>query len=194
MFEGSVEHHLLAGSGINPNNDALPLIIYRGAVELTGDEPESDIEKTFLGNDWGDGFRGDTFSFHHYHSTAHEVVGIARGSAQLQFGGPGGPIFEVNAGDAVVIPAGVVHRRCDDAPGYTSVGAYPPGQSPDCCVLSESDARIARQTPEADDLEIKTIGQTELQATLARIANIPLPETDPIAGNSGPITTLWLQR
>ena len=71
----------------------------------------------------GDGFRGDTFPFHHYHSIAHEVVGCARGAAQLQFGGPEGPVVDVQAGDAVLIPAGVVHCRLDDKPGYVSVGA-----------------------------------------------------------------------
>ena len=194
MLEYSVEHHLLGQSGISPNNDVLPLIFYKGAVALTAGEPESDVEKVFWGNDWGDGFRGDTFAFHHYHSSAHEVVGCARGVAQIQFGGPQGPVFEVKAGDAVLIPAGVVHCRRDDAPGFMSIGAYPPGQTPDVCVYSEEDARIARQDPGIGDLEVIPVGENELAATLARIAQIPLPETDPIAGAGGPVSTLWLQR
>ena len=122
------------------------------------------------------------------------MVGCARGAAQIQFGGPQGPVFEVKAGDAVLIPAGVVHCRRDDAPGFMSIGAYPPGQTPDVCVYSEDDARIARQDPGIGDLEVIPVGENELAATLARIAQIPLPETDPIAGAGGPVSTLWLQR
>ena len=194
MNEISLEHHLLGKSGISPNNDALPLILYKGAIALGADEPESDVEKVFWGNDWGNGFRGDTFTFHHYHSSAHEVVGCSRGTAQVQFGGPEGPVFEFKAGDAVLIPAGVVHRRCDDAPGYNSVGAYPPGQVPDCCVLSKEDARIAHQDQGIGDLDVISVGKNELGAALARIAQIPLPVTDPIAGAAGPVQTLWHQR
>ena len=194
MYEDSVEHHLLSTNGINPNNDALPLILYKGAVKLTGSEPESDVEHVFWGNDWGNGFRGDTFAFHHYHSTAHEVVGCARGAAQVQFGGPEGPVFEFKAGDAVLIPAGVVHRRCDDAPGFMSVGAYPPGQTPDCCVLSEDDARIALQAEGIGDLDVTVVGENALADVMARIAQIPLPNTDPIAGAGAgsAVTALWL--
>ncbi len=193
MLEASVEHHLLSTNGISPNNDALPLILYKGAVKLTGGEPESDVEKVFWGNDWGNGFRGDTFAFHHYHSTAHEVVGCARGAAQVQFGGPQGPVFEFKAGDAVLIPAGVVHCRRDDAPGFMSVGAYPPGQTPDCCVLSEEDARIALQAEGIGDLDVVPVGENELADVMARIAQIPLPRTDPIAGaHGGAVSTLWL--
>ena len=43
-------------------------------------EPEAAVERHFDANGWGDGFRGDTFPFHHYHSIAHEVVGCARGA------------------------------------------------------------------------------------------------------------------
>ncbi len=190
----SIERVFLAESDGMPNNGKLPLILYRAAVDLDDDEPERTFEKIFAQHGWGNGFRGDTFPFHHYHSVAHEVVGFARGRAEIQFGGPAGPIHQVQAGDAVVIPAGVGHRRLDDTPGFSSVGAYPPGQSPDLCVMSESDARIARQRPDVGDLKVSVIGKKGLQATRASIAGTALPETDPILGNSGPIMTLWCNR
>lgn len=187
----AVEQFLLPEADGAPNNDRLPLILYRAAVDPGDDEPEAAFERVFARHNWGNGFRGDTFPFHHYHSAAHEVVGIARGKAEVQFGGPNGPVVAVKAGDAVVIPAGVSHRRLDDTPGYSSVGAYPPGQTADLCVLSERDARSARQQPGIGDLAPRVIGDDELPATRASIAATALPETDPLLGESGPITTAW---
>ena len=181
MGEMAVEHHLLAQAGSNPNNEALPLIVYRAAVDVGGDEPEAAVEHAFGANGWGDGFRGDTFPFHHYHSAAHEVVGCARGGARLQFGGPEGPVVDVRAGDAVLIPAGVVHCRLDDAPGYVSVGAYPPGQQPDLCVLTADVAAVSLARKDTEGLDLKVIGDRELPAIQASIAATPLPQTDPLA-------------
>ena len=194
MSAGSVEHFLLPETGTSPNNASLPLLVYRAAVPVGDNDPEGDLERAFGANDWGNGFRGDTFPFHHYHSIAHEVVGCARGEARVQFGGPSGPVVEVRAGDAVLIPAGVVHCRVDDAPGYVSVGAYPPGQQPDLCVLSESDARVAGQRSDAEGLTLKVIGKNDLPAAKASIASTPLPATDPIGGRDGAVRALWLKR
>ena len=190
----TVEHHQLKEAGSCPNNEALPLIVYRSAMDVGGGEPEAAVERTFGSNGWGDGFRGDTFPFHHYHSIAHEVVGCARGAARLQFGGPEGPVIDVRAGDAVLIPAGVVHCRLDDAPGFVSVGAYPPGQQPDLCVLSGEDAAVSHARDDTEGLELKVVGEAELPAIRATIAGVPLPATDPLAGTSGPVATLWLER
>jgi uncharacterized protein YjlB len=172
----------------------LPLIVYRGVMDVGGDEPEAAVERHFDANGWGDGFRGDTFPFHHYHSIAHEVVGCARGAARLQFGGPEGPVIDVRAGDAVLIPAGVVHCRLDDTPGYVNVGAYPPGQQPDLCVLTGEDAAVSDARDDTEGLELKVVGAAELPAIRATIAGVPLPATDPLAGARGPVTTLWLDR
>lgn len=192
MFKGSYEHYLLKGVGVAPNNETLPLIVYSGVAEFGDKEPEAVFEEIFWGNQWADGFRDGTFSFHHYHSGAHEVVGVARGSAVLEFGGPDGKVVEVTAGDAVVIPAGVVHRRIDDAPGYSVVGCYPHHQVPDCCVLSAEDAAKAAIDPDAADLVIKHIGKNEFSAIKASITTTVLPVTDPISGKDGAIRELWL--
>lgn len=192
MAASSVEHYLLPEAGRSPNNATLPLLVYRAAVRIDDHDPEGAVEKAFWANNWGDGFRGDTFPFHHYHSGAHEVVGCARGKARLQFGGPTGLVIDVQAGDAVLIPAGVVHCRLDDTPGYTSIGAYPPGQKPDLCVLSESDARAVRERNDTEGLELKVIGDNELPATKASIAGTAVPATDPIGGKDGAVQALWL--
>jgi uncharacterized protein YjlB len=102
-------------------------------------------------------------------------------------------VVDVQAGDAVLIPAGVVHARLDDKPGYVSVGAYPPGQQPDLCVLSNQDAEVSNARDDTEGLELKVIGQAEMPAIRASIADVPLPATDPLAGGSGPVAELWLE-
>ena len=101
-------------------------------------------------------------------------------------------MVDVQAGDAVLIPAGVAHARLDDEPGYVSIGAYPPGQQPDLCVLSDQDAAVSDARDDTEGLTLKVVGQAETPAIRASIATVPLPATDPLAGASGPVATLWL--
>ena len=70
-----------ADDGRIPNNPALPLLVYRNAVELPERDPASALECVFTENDWPAAWRYGIFSFHHYHSTAHEVLGVYRGRA-----------------------------------------------------------------------------------------------------------------
>ena len=94
----------------------------------------------------------------------------------------------------MLIPAGVVHVRLDDAPGYVSVGAYPPGQQPDLCVLSDEDALVSNARDDTEGLALKVVGEAEMPAIRAAIAAVPLPGSDPLAGAGGPVTSLWLER
>ena len=57
------------------------------------------------------------YSQSHFHSTAHEVLCVAEGKAQLCFGGeenPGKVEPMVERGDVMVVPAGVAHRLLND--------------------------------------------------------------------------------
>ena len=117
--------------GLIPNNPALELVAYRGVLDLAGSEPEQHVIQHFAANGWGDAWINGIYPFQHYHATAHEVLGIARGQALVQFGGPNGPHLEVVAGDAVLIPAGVGHCRLDMSSDLSVVGAYPHGQTAD---------------------------------------------------------------
>lgn len=149
-------------------NSPLPVVIYRGAISPAEATPEA-MEKLFDGNGWPSQWRAGVYDYHHYHSTAHECLGIAAGSATLGLGGPGGRSFEVAAGDVLLLPAGTAHRCENAAPDFLVVGAYPPGQNWD--VLRGE----AADRPEAD----------------IRIARLPLPVTDPVGGQGGPVLDKW---
>jgi uncharacterized protein YjlB len=166
-----VETHLFVDDGVVPNNSKLPLVLYRHALEL-GDvvgRPERAFEALFASNGWRGAWVDGIYDFHHYHSTAHEVLGIAQGSAKVQLGGPQGLLVELEAGDAVAIPAGVGHCLIagDD---LVVVGAYPEGQDWDLCRATEPDRLKA----------------------LENIPWVPLPKLDPVFGPDGPVLARWV--
>src|SRR4051794_18138898 len=70
-----------------PNNEHLPVLLYRGAIRAT--TPEG-FEKIFQANGWPAQWRNGVYDFHHYHSTAHEVLGFVRGHAHIVLGGEKG--------------------------------------------------------------------------------------------------------
>ena len=102
-----------ADDGKTPNNPSLPLVIYRGAVRCSrrGLDPAAIYETLFAANGWHDSWRNSVYDFLHFRTRTHEVLGIARGSARLQFGGDKGRTLSVKAGDVIVLPAGTGHRR-----------------------------------------------------------------------------------
>lgn len=153
--------------GSIPNHAELPLLVYRQAADAAG-RPEV-MEDLFSRHGWGDGWRNGVFDYHHYHSTAHEVLGVYGGSATIQFGGERGERLEVSAGDVVVIPAGVGHKRIESSSDFAVVGAYPKGQSA--------------------DIGYGRAG--ERPGVLENIRRVPLPAADPVAGREGPLRALW---
>lgn len=153
--------------GTYPNSH-LPLLFYDEAVGRADAGPEA-MEALFAANGWPPAWRASVFTYHHYHSTAHETLGVAQGSARLLLGGPEGREFDVEPGDVIVIPAGVAHRRLDSSGDFLVVGCYPPGQSWD---LLRGDAG---DRPAAD----------------RNIGVVPLPDTDPVGGADGPLISRW---
>src|SRR5262249_25954679 len=127
----TVETYRLADDGIVPNNP-LPLVVYRGALKEDGDRAAS-CERMFDRNGCPGAWRNGIYGHHHYHSTAHEVLGIAAGTARVRLGGENGQSVELHTGDVVVIPAGVAHKRESASADLLVIGSYPRGQSPDHC-------------------------------------------------------------
>lgn len=157
-----------ADDGVFPNS-RVPLLIYPAAVPDGQVTPEA-FEELFARNGWPPQWRASVFTYHHYHSTAHEVLGVARGTATLQLGGPEGREFHVGPGDVIIIPAGVAHRRLTSSADFLVVGGYPAGHGDWDIVRGNAGDR-----PKAD----------------ANIAKVPVPPSDPVIGPDGPLTRLW---
>jgi uncharacterized protein YjlB len=166
--EAAIELYRLADDGTIPNNAILPLIVYRGALSPSGDVAAK-FETLFERNGWSGGWRSGIFAYHHYHSTAHEVLGIASGQARVRFGGDHGESVEVRKGDVVVVPAGVGHKRESGSDDLVVIGAYPEGRRPD----------------------LNTGKSGERPTVLDNIARVPVPEADPVFGPTGPLTKHW---
>ena len=164
----TVETYRFADDGIVPNNPALPLVVYRGALAAGGNRAAA-CERLFAQHGWPDAWRNGIYPHHHYHSTAHEVLGIAAGSARVRLGGEGGQTVELRAGDVVVIPAGIAHKREWASSDLLVIGAYPKGQRPDLCR-----AEAARH-----------------DRALAHIAAVPLPVVDPVTSRAEPLLECW---
>jgi uncharacterized protein YjlB len=151
-----------------PNNPRLPLLVYRDVLPLDGDAAGACLAR-FAGHGWTGGWRNGIYSYHHFHSQAHEVLGIVRGRAEVRFGGPGGRTLPVAVGDVVVVPAGVGHKNEGASADLLVVGAYAGGREPDLC-------------------RGKDAARTDV---VAAIAAVPLPGSDPVLGESGPLLERW---
>ena len=170
----AIETYHFTDDGTVPNS-TLPLVVYRGALPDSGDRAAF-CEDMFARNLWPDSWRNGIYPYHHYHSTAHEVLGIARGSARVRLGGENGQSVELHAGDVVVIPAGVAHKREAASGDLLVIGSYPRGQNPDMC----------RAEPAQYD-------RTRHDRAAAAIAAVPLPACDPVTGEAAPLLECWAQ-
>jgi len=167
----SSEHFLLHRNDWIPNNPTLPVILYHRVLpEGAAEETASGFEQLFERNGWPPQWRDGVFDYHHYHSTAHEVLGFAAGWARLMLGGPQGREARVSAGDATLLPVGTGHCLIERSEDFWVVGAYPRDQNFDVC----------RSAPSAE--------------TTKAMAALGSPNSDPVGGAHGPLTRLWRQR
>lgn len=168
--KGHVEAIALGPLDWCPNNQALAVLWYRGVMPVGGTDPAALFEERFEHNGWPPQWRNGVYTYHHYHSTAHEVLGFAAGWAQLVLGGPGGREVTVRAGDVLLLPVGTGHCELKKSEDFLVVGAYPPGQHWDIC----------RGAPKAD--------------ARAGMASLPFPHTDPVQGKTGSLGQHWLKQ
>jgi uncharacterized protein YjlB len=169
MQETEVREYLFEDDGRIPNNPTLPLLLYSQVLD-SSEQDSWRCKELLAENGWGGAWVNGVFSYHHYHSNAHEVLCVVGGSASIAFGGPEGETVEVEAGDVVVRPAGVGHGNKGSNGGFSVVGAYPLGQ---------------------ESYDLLTGEEGERTEVLENIRNVSLPESDPLFGEKGPLAQRW---
>lgn len=168
-----VEYQLLRlpPNGWVPNNRMLPVIVYRRALLPDTSDPASLAEAfdaRFSAHGWPPQWRDTVFDYHHFHSTAHEVLAVFGGRAELILGGPGGHLLRVSAGDTLLLPAGTGHCLASRESGFQVSAGYPAGQ--------QWDIRRDALTPEEASV----------------MEALPFPRCDPLCGDHGPLIDHWV--
>ncbi|MGY4493652.1 cupin domain-containing protein [Pseudomonas sp. TE3610] len=151
------EHLYFRDDGRVPNNP-LPALLYH---RVAGDAAA--FEQLFARHQWVPLWRDGIFDYHHYHSNAHEVLGVAAGRARVMLGGEQGQILDLVAGDVLVLPAGTGHCALSHSDDFLVVGAYPQGQ---------------------EHYDIQRPKAATHHASRTRIAKVGVPECDPVSGGA----------
>ena len=154
--------------GVFPNNP-LPILFYRKVLDLPGLFPGLAVRRLFQKNDWSNNWKQGIYTYHHYHSITHEVLGVCKGETLLLLGGEQGITLYIEEGDVLVIPAGVAHMNLGKENDVICVGGYPNGKEYDMN-YGKADER-----PAADE----------------NISSISLPQTDPVFGKNGDLLKIW---
>ena len=128
------------------------------------------FEALFTRNRWPAAWRNGVHPFQHFHSTAHEALGVYSGEVSVQFGGEEGVVVTARPGDVIVLPAGTGHKKLASRGMLGIVGAYPAGQHADICTPMFSNSRRSTES----------------------VAGVPLPERDPVEGVGGVLFTHWI--
>ena len=149
-------------------NSKYPMLVFHNAFSERGERGAKWLEQRFNDNDWSNSWRNGIFSFHHYHSITHEVLGIYSGSAMVHMGGEQGSKITIKAGDIIIIPAGVGHKNLESE-NLGVVGAYPGG------MMYDINYGKAGERPHADK----------------NIAAVPVPGTDPLLGKKNGLPDIW---
>jgi uncharacterized protein YjlB len=152
-------------------NSRFPVLLYKGALNLPLFFRSTYLKNEFCKNNWSNAWDCGIFTYNHYHSNTHEVVGVYQGRTTLLLGGENGHRVIIEKGDLLIIPAGVAHRNLGTENQVKCVGAYPGGRRYD----------------------IKYGKPAERPAADKNIAAVPVPASDPLAGVSGKLPKIWAQ-
>jgi uncharacterized protein YjlB len=160
---------LIEDDGTYPNNDRLPVLVCARALKLPPFDASLAVAALFNQHHWSGCWVSAIFTYSHYHSTAHEALGVISGEARLRLGGAKEVRIGVAPGDLIILPAGVVHECLSASEDFAVVGAYPVGQRPD----------------------LNTGAPGERPGVDRNIARVPLPTHDPLHGAEGPVHRYW---
>jgi uncharacterized protein YjlB len=149
-------------------NSRLPLVFWKDLLPPEARNGEA-ATALYRRNGWQGTWVYTVFPYWHFHTHGHEALACVSGSARIGFGGDNGIEAEVAVGDVCVIPAGVGHKRLYSSDDFRMAGSYPPGQQGNIVRPGDlDDARIARE-----------------------IAQVALPEADPISGGQDGVVEVW---
>lgn len=150
-------------------NSHLPVIHYRAAIDVPFFRPAHAIEKLFDSNGWTNNQEGGIYAYHHYHSNTHEAVGVYKGQTVILLGGENGKQIVIHKGDVLVIPAGVAHKNMGNEKDVYCVFGYPEGR----------------------EFDMNYGNPGERPGTDKQIAEVPVPDSDPIAGEGQGVAEIW---
>lgn len=166
----TISRHIIPAWRRVPNTSIQnkPLLIYHSAFgkDLSASQVSDHLEKVdVVVPQW----QYTMYKQSHFHSTTHEVLSVVSGRARLCFGGEENPERVepvVEAGDVLIVPAGVAHRLLEDqSGGFTMVGSYPKGKNWNMCYGTEGE----------NEAEIRS-----------EISHLNWFDQDPIYGRDGP--------
>ncbi len=142
-------------------NSRFPVLIHRSAVPDGGEEPVRDRcrENGWL-NNW---FYPGIYEYAHFHSTTHECLGCCSGWMDIVVFGKGGDKIRLNAGDILVMPAGVSHEMVGHSDDVMMTGGYPDGR-------------------DWDNVQEEFLSEQDYRAAAKRIMMLPIPSLDPATG------------
>jgi uncharacterized protein YjlB len=169
MPSNDAEAVFFTDDGTFPNNDRLPVLVYARALKLPPFDASLAVAALFNQHHWSGCWVSAVFTYAHYHSTAHEALGVVSGEGRLWLGGAKGARIGLRPGDLIVLPAGVAHECLSASGDFAVVGAYPVGQRPDLCTGAPG------ERPGVD----------------RNISRVPLPTFDPLHGAAGPLLRHW---
>lgn len=164
-WKKNIETLYFQNNGVIPNHPTLPVLLYKNVWAEEALHAESLLNRHGWGNSWLNG----VFNYHHYHSNAHEALAVVSGFVKLILGGEHGQKVYLQTGDVVVLPAGTGHKRLEASADFRIAGAYPGGMSYNTRTGEENDRAKALQ----------------------EIQEVPIPDTDPVYGQDGPLMEIW---
>lgn len=149
--------------GMIPNS-RFPVLVHRGAIPGCGADA---VKERFRGNGWGNNWEyPGIYEYAHFHSTAHECLGCAKGWMEfsLSVGEGGWTRLRVETGDVVVMPAGVSHEMVGRSDDVLMCGGYAGGR-------------------DWDNIQEAFLTLERYYQACKMIMSLPIPDKDPATGD-----------
>ena len=160
------ESYMSKPQGKIPNN-RFPLLVHRNAIPGGGAEA---VKARFRENGWSNNWDyPGIYEYAHFHSTTHECLGCAQGWMEfsLSVGEGGWSKVRIEAGDVIIMPAGVSHEMISMAEDIHMCGGYPDGR-------------------DWDDIQEAFLSDENYKRACKRIMMLPIPAKDPATGKPMP--------